>query len=233
MAVGHATQLTRLGAAGVRALAAAVRARGLPVHLVGLPMSDVYMMGRKGEETEAEDESFPENYRNPQNPLGSLSTLAPRGTLNIPMLLRAGLSACLGVNNVGNAFTPHGTGDPLQMACFGVGLYHAGTGEDARALYGAVSWGARAAIGVERDEQRTLSERSEDPSEDPSEPWWKMDPPALVGRFIGPVLVFANEKYIQLPDDDQPCLAIPARRRTGFRDVVWDPPDVSLRKIIH
>ncbi|KIH90724.1 zinc metallopeptidase [Sporothrix brasiliensis 5110] len=134
--VGHMTQLTCLPPAQLTRLAAIIRDSRLPVYFVGLPTSDLYMMGRP-----------------PPGPAAAASTAPhtiPRGTLPIPALIRDyGLQACLGVNNVGNAFTPHGTGDPLQLACWGVGLYHAGTGPDAHLLYGAVSWRARAAIGIE------------------------------------------------------------------------------------
>ena len=53
------------------------------------------------------------------------------------------------MNNVGNAFTPFGSGDPLQAASWGVGIYQAGTVTDAMTLYGCVSWLARRAIGLE------------------------------------------------------------------------------------
>jgi hypothetical protein len=48
----------------------------------------------------------------------------PRGTLQIPqMIQRFGFSAAIGINNLGNAFTPHGSCDPLSLASFGVGIY--------------------------------------------------------------------------------------------------------------
>ncbi|EFX06316.1 zinc metallopeptidase [Grosmannia clavigera kw1407] len=225
VAVGHVTQLTRLSAAQLSALAARIRQRGLPVHLVGLPTSDMYMMGRGATATPG--------------------TGVPRGTLNVPALLRHGLPACLGVNNVGNAFTPYGTGDPLLLACWGVGLYHAGTPADANRLYGAVSWGARAAIGEvedERSEERQgmkRSKNSQDIDQSEEKSWWDVEPSQLLGRHIGPVLMLTNEHHVQMSDDDddktngRPTLPpIPARARTGFRDVVWDPPDLSLRRIV-
>jgi hypothetical protein len=58
-----------------------------------------------------------------------------RGTLQVPqMIKRYGLQAALGVNNVGNAFTPHGGCDPLSVASLGVGIYQAGTKTDAETL---------------------------------------------------------------------------------------------------
>ncbi|KAK5705628.1 hypothetical protein LTR17_021494 [Elasticomyces elasticus] len=69
-------------------------------------------------------------------------------TLPIPKLIKEyGLNACMGVNNIGNAFTAHGSCDPLMMACSGVGVYQAGTERDAEVLMECVSTRARAAIG--------------------------------------------------------------------------------------
>ncbi|KAK3633500.1 hypothetical protein LTR56_015753 [Elasticomyces elasticus] len=56
-------------------------------------------------------------------------------TLPIPKLIKEyGFNACMGVNNIGNAFTPHGSCDPLMTACSGVGVYQAGTERDAEVL---------------------------------------------------------------------------------------------------
>ncbi|ERS95892.1 hypothetical protein HMPREF1624_07969 [Sporothrix schenckii ATCC 58251] len=213
--VGHMTQLTCLSPAQLTRLATIIRDYQLPVHFVGLPTSDLYMMGRP-----------------PPGPAAAASTARhtlPRGTLPIPALIRDyGLQACLGVNNVGNAFTPHGTGDPLQLACWGVGLYHAGTGPDAHLLYGAVSWRARAAIGMEAGDTLVDWETC---SRHPND--W-------LGKRIGPALAIANPRYIPFSPQATGLSATAAavlhrilsRPRLGFRDVVWDPPDVSLRKVV-
>jgi hypothetical protein len=77
----------------------------LPISFVGLPTSDVFMMGELDEEAGG-GERF-------------------RGTLQVPqMMKRYGMQAALGVYNVGNAFTPQGSCD---VACLGVGIYQAGT----------------------------------------------------------------------------------------------------------
>ncbi|KAL1898866.1 hypothetical protein Sste5346_003277 [Sporothrix stenoceras] len=201
--VGHATQLTCLPPAQLTRLAGIIQDNVLPVFFVGLPTSDLYMMGRQ-----------------------PTSTHIPRGTLPIPTLIRDyGLQACLGANNVGNAFTPYGTGDPLQLACLGVGLYHAGTGSDAQLLYGAVSWRAREAIGMARSEDVD---------------WEKpVGCEELLGKKAGPLLAIANPRYIRLPPavgaalgTDSALDNIPARPRLGFWNVVWDTPDVFLRKVV-
>jgi cytosine/adenosine deaminase-related metal-dependent hydrolase len=98
----------------------------LPVSFVGLPTSDLFMM------------------RTPKR---------TRGTLNVPEMIKSyGLNACIGVNNVGNAFTPQGSCDPLSLACSCIGIYSAGMKADAELLYECVSTRARKAIGFGRVE---------------------------------------------------------------------------------
>ncbi|EHK98873.1 putative Uncharacterized TLC domain-containing protein C17A2.02c [Glarea lozoyensis 74030] len=87
----------------------------LPVSFVGLPTSDLFMMGR------------------PDSDLGG--GVRPRGTLQIPQMIKKyGLNGAIGINNVGNAFTPQGNCDPLSLASLGVAVYQAGTKEDADIL---------------------------------------------------------------------------------------------------
>ncbi|KAI0389337.1 hypothetical protein F5Y17DRAFT_469762 [Xylariaceae sp. FL0594] len=125
--LGHCTQLTMLGEAELRSLADVVIASHLPIHFVGLPTSDLFLMGRP--DTRASVDSEPTQNR-------------PRGTLHAPFMIKSlRLSVCLGVNNVGNAFTPFGTADPLQLASWAVGIYQSGTVEDAELLYACRSQG--------------------------------------------------------------------------------------------
>jgi len=94
----------------------------LPISFVGLPTSDLFMMRT---ETGA------------------------RGTLPIPKLIKDyGFNAAVSINNIGNAFTPQGSCDPLSVASLGVGVYQAGTKRDAEILYECVSTRARNAIGL-------------------------------------------------------------------------------------
>jgi cytosine/adenosine deaminase-related metal-dependent hydrolase len=96
----------------------------LSISFVGLPTSDLFMM------------------RTPER---------TRGTLNVPEMIKTyGLNACIGVNNVGNAFTPQGSCDPLSLACSCIGIYSAGMKADAELLYECVSTRARKAIGFGR-----------------------------------------------------------------------------------
>ena len=96
----------------------------LPLSFVGLPTSDLFMM------------------RTPER---------TRGTLNVPEMIKSyGLNACIGVNNIGNAFTPQGSCDPLSLACSCIGVYSAGMKADAELLYECVSTRARKAIGFGR-----------------------------------------------------------------------------------
>lgn len=94
----------------------------LPVSFVGLPTSDLFMMRTRNQTC---------------------------GTLPIPRMIKEfGFNAAIGLNNVGNAFTPQGCCDPLAVASMGVGVYQAGTVKDAEVLYEGVSTRARAAIGL-------------------------------------------------------------------------------------
>ncbi|RYP65242.1 hypothetical protein DL771_008406 [Monosporascus sp. 5C6A] len=79
-------------------------------------------------------------------PDADVSHSRPRGTLQVlSMINDLALSACIGVNNVGNAFTPYGTGNPLQLASCAVGIYQAGTVDDAHILDECVNGRAREA----------------------------------------------------------------------------------------
>lgn len=191
--LGHCTQLTVLDSE-LNSLAKRILDSGLPIYFVGLPTSDLFMMGRPGTQ--------------------GTTHARPRGTLQVPaMIKQLGLSACLGINNVGNAFTPYGNADPLQLASWGVGIYQAGTLEDAELLYGCVSWRARQAIGLARgpDENFKLVEGRQ---------WEKM-------------LLIKNPLYHKFPGArSQAEIEVLARPRLEFKDVVWDPPDTQYRMLI-
>ena len=110
---GHCTRLTLFDKS--EWLSLCKRIHGLPVSFVGLPTSDLFMMGRPDEED------------------GGGSRV--RGTLQVlQMVKKYGLNAAMGINNVGNAFTPQGSCDPLSLASLGVGVYQAGTKADAELL---------------------------------------------------------------------------------------------------
>ncbi|KAH9891652.1 Metallo-dependent hydrolase [Cubamyces lactineus] len=122
--VGHATRLTLFGQGEWARLREALLEERLPVTLVGLPQSDLYMMGRNGAGGDA-----------------------PRGTLNVPRLKEEqGIRVAMAVNNVENAFTPQGGVDPLGLCPLGVAVFQAGTKNDCRALLESVTLTARLAI---------------------------------------------------------------------------------------
>ncbi|PYH41491.1 putative zinc metallopeptidase [Aspergillus saccharolyticus JOP 1030-1] len=125
--LGHCTRLTLLSREEWTRLAKEIKDNDLPVSFVGLPTSDLYMAA----------------------PPPRDDTNNPRGTLPVmEMINKHELDAVIGINNVGNAFTPWGTEDPLSLACLGVGIYQAGTKANAELLYECVSTRARAAIGL-------------------------------------------------------------------------------------
>jgi hypothetical protein len=86
-----------------------------PISFVGLPTSDLFMMGR------------------PSDDAGG--GVRPRATLQIPQMIKEHhLEGAIGVNNVGNAFTPQGSCDPLALASMGVGIYQCSTTADTEIL---------------------------------------------------------------------------------------------------
>ncbi|KAJ1325612.1 cytosine/creatinine deaminase [Microdochium nivale] len=191
--LGHCTQLAAINEDDLRQLATQIVESKLPIHFVGLPTSDLFMMGRPG----AAGSTFSR----------------PRGTLQVPAMIKdLGLSACLGINNVGNAFTPFGTADPLQLASWGVGIYQAGTPEDAELLYGCISWRARQAIGLSRGPDADFDFHE--------------------GQNWPAMLLVRNNTIHELPGRaGETAIQITARPRLAFKDVVWDPPDAQLRSL--
>ena len=212
--LGHCTRLTLCTDGEMEQLAKAIRESELPIHFVGLPTSDLFMIGRPSSDVSAQE---------------SRSADRPRGTLQIPDLIkRFGIDLCLSVNNVGNAFTPWGTGDPLALASLGVGIYQAGTDEDAKLLFECVSLRARKAIGLNTTSAlaaagSSTSER--DPAEDE-----KYDTTELKEGRRGELLLIKNKEYVTCPG--HLSVKIPARQQVSIQDVVWDPPQVNLRQIL-
>ena len=127
---GHCTRLTLFQDSDWRRLK--VEIGDLPVSFVGLPTSDLYMMKTDN---------------------------GVRGTMNIPSLIQQyGLNGAIGINNIGNAFTPQGCCDPVYLANMGVGVYQAGTTKDIYVLYECISTRARTAIGLSDSDASPNSE---------------------------------------------------------------------------
>lgn len=110
--LGHCTRLTRFQKDEWLRLGQEIGE--LPVCFVGLPTSDLFMM------------------RTPEG---------LRGTLPVVELVQQyGFNAAISINNVGNAFTPQGSCDPLSLAQLAVGVYQAGTTKDAELIYVSKNW---------------------------------------------------------------------------------------------
>ncbi|KAL5482560.1 hypothetical protein ACEPAI_9154 [Sanghuangporus weigelae] len=128
--LGHATRLTLFSPSQLSDLRS--RIGSLPVYFVGLPQSDVYMMGRDSGQR--------------------------RGTLNVCKLGREhDLHIVMSVNNIGNAFTPQGTLDPLGLCPLGVAVYQDGTLDGCRRLLEVVSISSKRAIGLPESESTSES----------------------------------------------------------------------------
>ncbi|EXK83467.1 hypothetical protein FOQG_12328 [Fusarium oxysporum f. sp. raphani 54005] len=194
---GHATRLTRATHDDLVRLSETLRETKLPVHFVGLPTSDLYMMGRHGADGSEHGE-----------PLSR-----PCGTIMVPKLIHDyGINACLSVNNVGNPFTPHGDGDPLKIASWGVGLFHAGTVEDAKILYEAISTRAMDALNPRAEGHHDMFTLAE-------------------FHQTMPMLLFKNEENIEISSASG-SMTVLARQRLSIQDIVWDPPETRLRSIV-
>ncbi|KAF5562304.1 cytosine deaminase [Fusarium phyllophilum] len=195
--LGHATRLTRATHDDLVGLSEKLKETKLPVHFVGLPTSDLYMMGRHG--SDASEQSEP------------LSR--PCGTIMIPKLIKDyGINACLSVNNVGNPFTPHGDGDPLKIANLGVSIFHAGTVENAKILYEAISTRAMDALNPRAEGHHEKFKLAE-------------------FHQTMPMLLFKNEGNMEITSEHG-SIKVPARQRLSIQDIVWDPPETRLRSIV-
>ncbi|ETI25488.1 hypothetical protein G647_02261 [Cladophialophora carrionii CBS 160.54] len=220
--LGHCTRLTLFSDAEMARLAREIKDSDLPVHFVGLPTSDLFMMGRPVQKAAAAAAAIPSAEEE------STSGNRPRGTLQVlDMVQKHGINACLSVNNVGNAFTPWGTGDPLALASLGVGIYQAGTDQDANLLFECVSSRARRAIGLPT---ASTLEAAYDSRESSQEQGQGHDTTELQEGRRGELLLIRNKEYVACPG--HLGVKIPARQQVCVRDVVWDPPPVDLRQIL-
>lgn len=211
--IGHCTHLTTHTSDELDEIATTIKNDGSPVHFVGLPTSDLYMMGRTSSAKAGTRGDKPHER--------------PRGTMQVLSMIKDyGLNACIGVNNVGNAFTPYGDGDPLQLACWGTGIYHAGTVADAQLLYECVSSRARRAIGLDPDHHHHQS------NDQPCDSSSTLPRDAGHGILL-PGLLIQNREGILLPGRNEgSALTVPSRQRLSIKDVVWDPPENALRQIV-
>ena len=126
IALGHCTRLTQFTSKEWQHTASIFS--NTPTHFVGLPTSDLFIQGK------------------PDPDSGGGERL--RGTLQIPQMIKDyNIPGCIAINNVGNAFTPYGSCDPLSIASMGIGIYHAGTKGDVQILYECISARAKEAIG--------------------------------------------------------------------------------------
>ncbi|KAJ7644110.1 hypothetical protein FB45DRAFT_824055 [Roridomyces roridus] len=133
--IGHATRLQLFTPNEWHGLVAAIG--DLPIVFVGLPQSDMYMLGRTTADT----------------PLG-----APRSTLRVPYIAnKYHVEMAMSVNNVQNAFTPQGTADPFSLCTLGVALFQSATPEDIETLVRAVTLKSKEAIGMEHAQSLTIS----------------------------------------------------------------------------
>jgi cytosine deaminase len=122
VAVGHLSELAALPAYEQDDIAGAIAEAGVGV--ISLPITDLYLMGRR-------DES---NVR--------------RGLTPIRRLRAAGVPVALASNNICNPFTPMGTGDLTHVGFVAAAAAHFGTPEDLRAIVRMLTTDAARVIGL-------------------------------------------------------------------------------------
>ncbi|MBB6636651.1 amidohydrolase family protein [Cohnella thailandensis] len=122
VAVGHLTSLGSAEPETAKRIAAGMADAG--IHVFTLPATDLYLNGRQD------------------------SCRVRRGLAPVNTLLEAGVNVCFGSNNVRNAFTPFGTGDPLDIALLLAQTAHMGSAREARLLAGMCTVKAAEALGV-------------------------------------------------------------------------------------
>lgn len=121
VAVGH---LTSLGSAELDAAKRiAAEMAEADIHVFTLPATDLYLNGRQD------------------------TCRIRRGLTPVRALLDAGVNVCFGSNNVRNAFTPFGTGDPLDIALLLAQTAHMGSAREARLLADMCTTNAARALG--------------------------------------------------------------------------------------
>ncbi|THF81312.1 amidohydrolase family protein [Cohnella fermenti] len=136
VAVGHLTSLGSAEPDTARRIAAGMAEAG--IHAMTLPATDLYLNGRQ------------DAYR------------VRRGLTPVKLLLDAGVNVVFGSNNVRNAFTPFGTGDPLDIALLLGQTAHMGSAREARLLAemctsrAAEALGSRGTKGLEEGEPADL-----------------------------------------------------------------------------
>ncbi|KAK4701462.1 cytosine/creatinine deaminase, partial [Phenoliferia sp. Uapishka_3] len=98
--LGHCTKLSLFDNAEMDRLAGELKSIPGEIHFVALPPSDIYMQGRS-------------------------TAYASRSRATFPALdlVKRGISCSIGVNNVGNGFTPQGDADPLALLPMLVGVW--------------------------------------------------------------------------------------------------------------
>ncbi|KAF8526652.1 hypothetical protein BU17DRAFT_40552 [Hysterangium stoloniferum] len=121
--IGHAPRLGLLSHPEITELRE--RIGDLPISIVGLPQTDMYMLGRD----------------DPKKPRGTLNVPEWKGKFEFPDIAMA-------VNNVGNPFTPQGSLDPLSLCTFGVAVFQTGLPVDCYNLLDAVTNASKRAVGI-------------------------------------------------------------------------------------
>ncbi|KAI5477567.1 metallo-dependent hydrolase [Pseudohyphozyma bogoriensis] len=124
--MGHSTKLSVFTEEQLDALRKNLEGLEGQVHFVALPPSDLYMQGRA-------------------TPYGS----RPRAVFEASELVGRKIPCCVGINNVGNLFTPQGDADPLAMLPLLVAIWQSAKPDMVKSLLSFVSSAAGLAAGAD------------------------------------------------------------------------------------
>ncbi|KKY17733.1 putative zinc metallopeptidase [Phaeomoniella chlamydospora] len=222
IAVGHCTRLTLLPASELENLINKISTLSLPLTFIGLPTSDLYMMGRS---------SHSHSQPQPQTPMNiPRATLSPTYLLSLtPHKNTPFPNTALSINNISNPFTPSGSLDPLTLCSIGIGLYHAGTPEDTKTLYESVSVRARLGIGIGID-----NDLFDNTTKQSTSTTLEIAPNTPI-NFIqysstnSSVAYYNDNNNTDLP---QSKIKNPKpREKKSLQEIVWDPPFWGDRKV--
>ncbi len=122
VSVGHLTSLASVPYEEAKKIAAEI-ARA-DIHVMTLPATDLFLNGRGDKEK------------------------VRRGVTPVKLLLEEGANVIVGTNNIQNAFTPFGTGDPLDVALLLAHVAQMGTAKDFEILLNMTTVHAARALGI-------------------------------------------------------------------------------------
>ncbi|WP_235599982.1 amidohydrolase family protein [Alkalihalobacillus trypoxylicola] len=121
VSVGHLTSLASIEQKKARAIAVEIAKSGITV--IALPLTDFYLNGRKDEQA------------------------VRRGVTPVKLLLEEGVNVIYGSNNIQNAFTPYGEGNPIDAGALLAQVHYFYNDVEMKQLLDMITYKAANALG--------------------------------------------------------------------------------------